>query len=344
MSIISTVKLEISFLKPHCISSLQRFPGRVSLIPWGVPPGPPLRGAVRRLGPRQAFGYDLPAVNENVTARPVVGLLHPGEMGAAAGRCLTGNGVTVLWAGAGRSAATRSRAQAAGLTEVGSASELAARAGVILSICPPHGAMTVAESVAGFRGIFADANAISPETAAGVARLIEAGGGSYADGGIIGLPPVSAGTTRLYLSGPHAGAVAGLFEGTPLAARVLDGGPFAASALKMAYAGWTKGTAALLLTVAAFAEAEGVAGDLAAEWALSQPGLADRCQGAAGSAAGKGWRWVAEMEEIAASMAGTGLPSGFHEAAAEVFRRSPRVTGQPPTDIAARVISALQKL
>jgi Domain of unknown function (DUF1932) len=91
----------------------------------------------------------------------------------------------------------------------------------------------------------------------------------------------------------------------------------------MAYASWTKGTAALVLAARGLARAEGVEDVLLAEWALSQPGLADRSVQAAGSAAAKGWRWIAEMEEIAAAMAGAGLPEGFHQAAAEIYRRSP---------------------
>ena len=89
----------------------------------------------------------------------------------------------------------------------------------------------------------------------------------------------------------------------------------------MAYAAWTKGSAALLLTVRALARAEGVEETLLAEWGISQPGLEARSAGAAGAAAAKGWRWIAEMEEIAATMAAVGLPEGFHQAAAEIYRR-----------------------
>ncbi len=103
---------------------------------------------------------------------------------------------------------------------------------------------------------------------------------------------------------------------------------YAASALKMAYAAWTKGSAALILGVRALARAEGVEDSLLAEWALSQPGLDRRSRGAARSAAAKGWRWTGEMEEIAASMTADGLPGGFGEAAAEVFRRSSSGPGQ----------------
>jgi 3-hydroxyisobutyrate dehydrogenase-like beta-hydroxyacid dehydrogenase len=272
----------------------------------------------------------------------VIGLLHPGEMGAAVGRCLTGAGYTVLWASEGRGPQTAARARAAGLADAGTAAEVADRADVIFSICPPHAALDVAWAVQGFGGLYVDANAISPATAREVALMVEEGGASYIDGGIIGLPPVAAGTTRLYLSGPRADGVRGLFDGTPLDARVILSGTWSASAIKMAYAAWTKGTAALLLAARALARAEGVEDALLAEWALSQPSLADRSQGAARSAATKGWRWVAEMEEIAASMAADGLPDGFHQAAAEIFRRSPRAEPDAPADEAVdHVLAAI---
>ena len=271
---------------------------------------------------------------------PVIGLLHPGEMGAAVGRCLTEAGLTVLWASEGRGPQTAARARAAGLEDAGTAAEVADRADIIFSICPPHAALDVAWAVQGFSGLFIDANAISPATAREVALMVEEGGATYIDGGIIGLPPVAAGTTRLYLSGPEADAVRGLFDGTPLDARVIRGGTWSASAVKMAYAAWTKGTAALLLAARGLARAEGVEDALLAEWTLSQPSLAGRAQGAARSATTKGWRWVAEMEEIAASMAAAGLPDGFHQAAAEIFRRSPRAEPDTPDGEAVDLVLA----
>jgi hypothetical protein len=258
----------------------------------------------------------------------VVGLLHPGEMGAAVGRCLTGQGHTVLWASAGRGPATTARA--AGFDDVGTVHAVAARADVILSICPPHAALDVARAAAGFGGLYVDANAISPATVREVASIVGADG--FVDGGIIGLPPAEPGHTRLYLSGFRAPEVAALFAGSPLGAHVIAAEPGtasapapvgAASALKMAYAAWTKGTSAMLLAIRALARAEGVEDALLAEWAMSQPALAARSRGAAAAAAAKGWRWIAEMEEIAASMTADGLPGGFHQAAAEIYRRSP---------------------
>jgi 3-hydroxyisobutyrate dehydrogenase-like beta-hydroxyacid dehydrogenase len=266
-----------------------------------------------------------------------VGLLHPGEMGAAVGRCLAAAGNQVLWVPERRSAASAARAAAAGLTAVaaegaggaGGVAGLVREADVIVSVCPPHAALDVARQVAGFGGVYVDANAVSPGTAREIARIVEAGGASYVDGGIIGTPPVAPGFIRLYLSGARAGEVQRLFAGGDVDARVIalgseSGGDalVAASAVKMAYASWTKGSAALLLTARALARAEGVEETLLAEWGISQPGLAERSARAAGSAAAKGWRWVAEMEEIAAAMAAAGLPDGFHLAAADVYRRA----------------------
>jgi 3-hydroxyisobutyrate dehydrogenase-like beta-hydroxyacid dehydrogenase len=255
-----------------------------------------------------------------------IGLLHPGEMGAAVGRCLRAAGHTVLWASAGRGDATAARARDAGLTDAASVAEVAGVARIVLSICPPHAALDVAREVAkcGFRGVFVDANAISPATARSVGTIIADGGGTFVDGGIIGSPPVAVGQTRLYLSGEHASTVAALFAGTVVDARIVPGGAGvgAASAVKMSYAAWTKGTAALLLAIRALARAEGVEDALLAEWALSQPSLEARSEQAARSAAAKGWRWIAEMEEIAASMTADGLPGGFHQAAADIYRRS----------------------
>ena len=276
-----------------------------------------------------------------------VGLLHPGEMGAAVGQCLTAAGHRVLWVLEGRSAASAARAAAAGLTVAsGGLAGLVREAGVIVSVCPPHAALGVAREVAalgvarevaalgvarqgaGFGGVYVDANAVSPDTAREIAAIVEAGGASYVDGGIIGTPPVAPGFIRLYLSGARAGEVQRLFAGGAVDARVIGadglvgGGLFAASAVKMAYASWTKGSAALLLAARALARAEGVEDTLLAEWGISQAGLAERSDRAAGSAAAKGWRWVAEMEEIAAAMAAAGLPDGFHLAAAEIYRRA----------------------
>lgn len=250
----------------------------------------------------------------------IVGILHPGAMGSAVGAALRAHRHEALWASEGRSPATAARAQAAGMHDAGTVAELLARAEVVLSICPPHAALETAALAAGYAGVYVDANAVSPATARAAEEVV---GARFVDGGIIGPPPSQPGATRLYLSGEEAASVAPLFSDGPLEAIVLDGGVGAASALKMSYAAWTKGTAALLVAIRATAREHGVDDALLHEWALSQPRLAERYERAVEASAEKGWRWVAEMREIAQTFAAADQPDGFHLAAAEVFASPP---------------------
>jgi 3-hydroxyisobutyrate dehydrogenase-like beta-hydroxyacid dehydrogenase len=274
-----------------------------------------------------------------------VGLLHPGEMGAAVGGCLVSVGHEVLWDPAGRSRATTGRALASELTGVGF-ERVIAKSSAIFSICPPHAALDVARQVAdtGYSGLYIDANAISVGTAEQVAAIVTAGGATYVDGGIIGPPPEVAGHTRFYLSGPHANEVRPLFSRSRLDARIAEGPLYAASSVKMAYAAWTKGSSALLLAARALARASGVERTLLAEWQLSQPTLTAQSERSASAAASKGWRWIGEMEEIAASMSAAGLPDGFHEAAADLYDRASRAdvpTGRKTATTAKETLDAI---
>ena len=256
-------------------------------------------------------------------AGQTVGLLHPGEMGASVGAVLVKQGHRVVWASAGRSARSRERAQKAGLEDAGSVDRLVQLSDVIISVCPPHAARDVARSVAGFDGVFVDANAVAPGTARELSEVVEAGGGKFVDGGIVGPPPRAAGTTRLYLSGSTTSGVLDLFAGSALEALVVSDEVGAASAVKMAYAAWTKGTAALLIAIRELARAARVEPVLLEEWRTSLPELLERSDRAVRSGRAKGWRWIGEMEEIAATFSAAGLPAGFHQAAAEVFRTLP---------------------
>lgn len=241
-------------------------------------------------------------------------------MGVTVGRALRDSGHAVLWVPAGRSDATRGRAVAAGLEACDSLEELARVADGIISVCPPSAAESLADEVmrAGFSGVFVDANAVAPETAR---RLHQRVGDAFVDGGIIGPPATNPGTTRLYVAGDDAPAVREWFGEGNLTVELVPGAAGAASALKICYAAYTKGVSALLLGIRALAEAEGVAGSLLAEWTISQPTLAARSESAALGSSPKAWRFVGEMEEIAASFAAQGLPDGFHLAAAEIYRR-----------------------
>lgn len=248
----------------------------------------------------------------------MIGIVHPGAMGAAVAHLLA----DAAWASEGRGADTRRRA--GGLTDLGTLKRLKKECPVVLSVCPPHAAIEIAAEFRDYDGIFADLNAVSPATAARIGGLVP----RFVDGGIVGPPPHRPGTTRLYLSGAEADTVAALFDGTNLDARPAPD----ASALKMVYAAWTKGTTAMLLAVRAAARSLGVEDELVEEWRLSQPDLVARSEEAGRVGLERGWRWAYELDEIGRTFAAAGLPDGFGAAAADVYRRLPRDGGD---DLAA---------
>ncbi len=275
-------------------------------------------------------------------AATTIGILHPGEMGVSLAATAHHSGCDVLWASEGRGVATHERAEAAGLTDVGTLEALVDRCDVVVAICPPHAAEDVARAVvaAGFDGLYVDANAIAPERAVRLERALTAAGVAFVDGGVIGPPAWSAGTTRLYLSGPRAREVEACFRAGPLDVTVLDDRIGTASALKVCYAAYTKGTTALLCAVLATAEHAGVLAPLRERWDEDEPGFAARTVDRAERVTRKAWRFVGEMDEIASTFAAAGLPAGFHEGASEVYRRLAAFKDAPRPDLDA-VLRAL---
>ena len=252
---------------------------------------------------------------------PCIGLIHPGAMGASVGAAASSNAHTVLWASHGRSQDTHARAQRAKLTDVGTVSALVQASDMVLSVCPPHAAQDVAHDVAqlGFSGVYVDCNAISPERTRAIQRIVEKAGAHYVDGGIIGGPAWKRDAgTHLYLSGVRAKEVAACFDGSPLQTPVISERIGAASAVKMGYAAYTKGTTALLTAILGMVEKEGVRAELTQQWGNS---FAEQTVRRVCANTAKAWRFVGEMHEIAATFREAGLPGGFHDAAAEVFER-----------------------
>jgi 3-hydroxyisobutyrate dehydrogenase-like beta-hydroxyacid dehydrogenase len=243
------------------------------------------------------------------------------------------------WVSSDRSEATARRAERARLIACDSLGELAVTCRIIVSVCPPDAAEEVAADVAatGFDGIYVDANALAPATARRIGERFE----RFVDGGIIGLPPTVAGTTRLYLSGVDAPVVAGLWEGSLLEVRVVDGGAGAASAVKVCFAAWTKGSAALLLAIRALAESEGVTDAIVDEWKTSMPDLVPRADHIAKVIGPKAWRFAGEMEEIAAAFGAHDLPMGFHLAAAELYGTLGEFKDRKPGPILKEVLGVL---
>ncbi len=256
-------------------------------------------------------------------AKQKVGILYPGQMGISVAASIQNSGHTVYWASEGRSRATRERAAKFGLQDAGTLAALCETCTVIVSVCPPHVAEEVAAQVLGhaFRGLYLDANAISPQRAIRIGQAMQAAGVTFVDGGIIGGPAWEAGKTRLYLSGQAAAEAAACFSGGALQAIVIGESVGKASALKMCYAAYTKGTTALLCGVLAAAQELGVRGELEQEWARDGAGLAEEARERVRRVTARAWRFEGEMAEIADTWHEAGLPSGFHAAAGSIYHR-----------------------
>lgn len=262
---------------------------------------------------------------DRLGARPVVGVLHPGAMGAAIGSALKARAGVVIWAAEGRSQATSKRAELADLTAVPDVAALARRSDLIVSILPPHAALEVAEQVAAAldgrsdRPLYLEANAVAPSTVRRIAGLL--GEDHVVDGAVIGPPAWEPGHSVLWLSGPQAASVASLFGGSPFEARVLAGELGVASALKACFAVQSKAFPAAWLLLAEAAEKAGVTEALHGELARFGVDMAAQLAQVSAKAGASAWRWAGEMDEAAETMAELGLPDGFSRAAAEIYRR-----------------------
>jgi len=274
-----------------------------------------------------------------------IGILHPGEMGVSIAVAAQDSGHTVWWASEGRSPQTCQRAQAHALVDAQSLAELCRACTIILSVCPPHAAEEVAHQVLAqaFHGVYADLNAIAPQRAQRIGVTLEAHGIAFVDGGIIGGPAWEAGQTWLYLSGSEAQRVAACFSGGRLQTAVIGAEIGRASAVKMCYAAYTKGTTALLGAILGAAEGWEVRAELEQQWRCDDSGLAEQAAQRVRRAAAKAWRFAGEMEEIAATFPAVGMPGGFHEAAADLYRRLADFKGRPTPPPLAEVLAALRE-
>jgi L-threonate 2-dehydrogenase len=257
--------------------------------------------------------------------KPVVAVVSPGAMGSAVAHCLTTNGIEVRTSLAGRSVATAARAREAGMVEA--SDDAIAEADIILSILPPGDALGLAQRLAPTmqraprRPVYVDCNAVNPETVERIAAVIAPTGCPFVDGGIIGGPPKPGSkATKIYLSGLEAERVAAL-EQYGLVMPILPGPVGVASAMKMSYAGITKGFTALGAMMMLAATRGGTAEFLRRELEASQPQLLAWLTRGTPNMFSKAYRWVAEMEEIAGFTGEDVAARQLFEAAAQFYER-----------------------
>ena len=254
-----------------------------------------------------------------------IAILSPGDMGHGVGKALNEHGYDVITSLAGRSQRTKDLAAAGGFRDTKSLDEMVSQADLILSILVPAEAVGVAEGVAdalratGLSRPFADCNAVSPQTARRMESIINAAGGEYIDGGIIGGSPARGAIPRIYTSG-HGAVIMDELDGKGIAVRNLGTEIGRASGIKMCYASMTKGTSALRVAMLTTAQSLGLYDELVAELSFSQQGALSAMESGVPGLPANAGRWVGEMEEIAATFDSAGVTPRFHQGAAEIFR------------------------
>jgi len=257
--------------------------------------------------------------------KPIVAIIAQGAMGSGVARRLAEHGIEVRTSLADRSESSASRARDAGMKPAGD-DEIAA-CDFLLSIVPPCDALSLAERFAESltlvrrKPVYVDCNAVNPGTAGAIASVVAGAGCPFVDAGIIGGPPRPREPgPRFYASGPEAGRFEALIpygvEVRIVSARVGD-----ASALKMSYAGITKGLSALGTAMFLASTRAGVAEPLRRELAESQSGLHAWFDRTLPGMFGKAYRWVGEMEEIAAFVSGDTAAEQIFRGAAELYKR-----------------------
>ena len=272
-----------------------------------------------------------------------IGILHPGEMGISIAASAISNGYQVYWASENRSDKTHLRAQKYGLIESDSLIELCHSCEIIFCICPPHSAEDVAGSVIehNFHGYYLDANAISPQRTTRIGQMMEENGIHFVDGGIIGGPAWEPKETWLYLSGKYANIIAECFTNGPLETKIIGDEIGKASAVKMCYAAYSKGTTALLAAVLAAAESLEVRDELYEQWDMDDSNFSEQVNRRVSRVTAKAWRFKGEMDEIASTFQEAGLPNEFHKAAAEIYHRMASFKDAPETPQLDDILKAL---
>ena len=266
-----------------------------------------------------------------------VAILSPGDMGSGVGFALGQNDIDVITCLRGRSNRTRQLAADAHFRDIPTLGLLVEQADLILSILVPDQAVMVAQQVAaamrssGKHALYADCNAVSPQTTRKIESIITEAGGQYVDGGIIGGSPTRGTPPRFYVSGEHTDVVSEL-DGKGITVKPIGEEVGRASGIKMCYAALTKGTSTLQAALLSAAESMNLTDELIAEFEFSQPAALKQMSNGISRLPPNAHRWIGEMLEIASTFDHLGVTPSFHQGAAEMYRllsRTPYASETP---------------
>jgi len=274
-----------------------------------------------------------------------VAIMAQGTMGAGVAKRLHERGAAVKTLLSGRSEASAGRAKAAGMTPAADERDLLQGADYFLSILPPDQAEGLAARLApalqslATKAVYVDCNAVSPQTVARIAGIVEPTGAAFVDGGIIGGPPREGYSPAIYASGAAADRTKPIAD-YGIDWRIIDGPVGAASGLKMSYAGITKGTTAIAAAMLLGAARFGCAEALIAELSSSQPEMLKRMQRGIPGMYDKAYRWVGEMQEISDFLDANAPSAEMYRGIARLydFLAAAEAEGRPADDNAIKTL------
>ena len=251
-----------------------------------------------------------------------LGILHPGAMGSALAKLAIQNGYQTFWASTGRSKESQRRAAESGITDLEDLGILCSQCGILLAVCPPHGATELAQSVASqkFGGIYIEANAIAPQSAITIKEIISAAGGTCIDGSIIGPPPREGRLTYLMLSGENLADVARIFAHRQLVIQNLGANIGLASAFKMCHTTLKKSSVLLSQLALAMAADFNIYEEFVTLWNTKEEDMelsTDTCRSKRRTE--KAWRHSGEMIELGKCVKSIGLPDELCHAMATLY-------------------------
>jgi 3-hydroxyisobutyrate dehydrogenase-like beta-hydroxyacid dehydrogenase len=256
------------------------------------------------------------------SAASTLGLLYPGELGAAVARRLVAAGWQVVSPLQGRSERSLRRAREARVEDCTSLEACLSRSDLLLSVVPQHAVVQTAEAVAAAatrvdrRPVYVEGDSVSPQTMRTVDAVLAAAGVECVDGAFVGSAAMLGDKTTLYLSGAAAQRVADSI-GDALTTRVIDGEVGLASAFKLAFAAFNKGLVALTLQVVTAVDAIGQREELLRALRLFYPGTMNTIERLLPTYPSHAARRAEEMEELLAWLdeigRSTTLPEGVRE-------------------------------
>ena len=254
-----------------------------------------------------------------------VAILSPGDMGHAVGQLLKQHELRVITCLTGRSDRTKGLAKLAGIEDIEDFDEMVKTSDLIMSITVSEIVPALCKEVANAiqrtdsNLLFAECNALSPETTKSMEQIITEAGGRFVDASIIGGPPRNGSSPRFYTSGPNASEFEQMRE-FGLDVRNIGPNTGQASGIKMCYAAMTKGTAALHSQLLLAAETLGLYEPLMNEFASGHKAVIERMEGWIPGVPAKSRRWVSEMQEIEATFQELGMTPHIFEGVADMYR------------------------